>query len=77
MQNGKVKFPSPLDYRKVLMLLLVSLALSLIVTIKDPFRIIEYRQGDIAERNIKSPVDLYLPDKDLTVKKRRNYCQRR
>ncbi|HBA55432.1 HD family phosphohydrolase [Syntrophorhabdus aromaticivorans] len=69
MQNGKVKFPSPLDYRKVLMLLLVSLALSLIVTIKDPFRIIEYRQGDIAERNIKSPVDLYLPDKDLTVKK--------
>ncbi|OPY83971.1 MAG: hypothetical protein A4E65_00419 [Syntrophorhabdus sp. PtaU1.Bin153] len=70
MQNGKAKTPSHhLDHRKLLILLLVSLALSLVVTIRDPFRVREYRLGDIAERNIKSRVDLYLPDKDLTIKK--------
>lgn len=69
MQNGKAKPPSRLNYRRLLILLLLSLTLSLIVNIKDPFQLSEYHYGDIARNNIKSPSDLYLPDKDMTMKK--------
>jgi len=69
MQNGKAKPPSYLYYRKLLVFLLLSLLLSIIVSTKDPFQLSEYRYGDIARKNIKSPVDIYLPDKDITMKK--------
>ncbi len=69
MQNGKAKPPSYLNYRRLLVLLLLSLLLSLIVSIKDPFKLSEYQYGDIARKNIKSPSDIYLPDKDITMKK--------
>jgi hypothetical protein len=69
MQNGKAKPPSYLNYRRLLILLLLSLLLSLIVSTKDPFKLSAYQYGDIARKNIKSPVDIYLPDKDMTMKK--------
>lgn len=69
MQNGKGKPPSSFNYRRLLILVLLSLVLSLIANIKDPFQITEYHYGDIARNNIKSPSDLYLPDRDMTMKK--------
>ena len=44
MQNGKAKPPSYLNYRRLLVLLLLSLLLSLIVSIKDPFKLSEYQR---------------------------------
>jgi hypothetical protein len=69
MQNGKAKPPSYLTYRRLLVLLVLSFLLSLIVSIKDPFNLSEYQYGDVARKNIKSPADIYLPDKDITMKK--------
>lgn len=69
MQNGKAKPPSYLNYRRLLILLLFSLLLSFIINIKDPFKLTEYQYGDIANKNIKSPEDIYLPNKDITMKK--------
>ena len=70
MQNGKPKPPLRFDYRKPVILLFLSLALALIVsTDKDPFQPTAYHYGDIARHNIKSPSDIYLPDRDMTMKK--------
>jgi putative nucleotidyltransferase with HDIG domain len=69
MQNGKAKPPSYLNYRRLLVFLILSLLLSLIISIKDPFQLSEYQYGDIARKNIKSPEDIYLPNKDVTMKK--------
>jgi len=69
MQNGKAKPPSYLNYRRLLILLLLSLLLSIIASVQDPFKLSEYQYGDIARKNIKSPEDIYLPNKDITMKK--------
>lgn len=69
MQNGKAKPPSYLNYRRLLILLIFSLLLSFIINIKDPFKLTEYQYGDIAKKNIKSPEDIYLTNKDITMKK--------
>ena len=69
MQNGKAKPPSYLNYRRLLILLLLSFLLSLVASVKDPFKLSEYQYGDIARKNIKSPEDIYLPNKDITMKK--------
>jgi len=69
MQSEKAKPPSYLNYRRLLVILLLSLLLALICSTKDPFKFSEYHYGDIARKNIKSPVDIYLPDKDITMKK--------
>lgn len=69
MQSEKAKPPSYLNYRRLLVILFLSLLLSLICSTKDPFKLSEYQYGDIARKNIKSPVDIYLPDRDITMKK--------
>lgn len=69
MQNGKAKPPSYLNYRRLLVLLSLSFILSLVISIKDPFKLSEHQYGDVARKNIKSPMDIYLPDKNITLKK--------
>ena len=69
MQNGKDKPPSHLKYRKLIVLLLLSIILSLIINIRHSYRLTEYQYGDIAKENIKSPVDIYIPKMDITLKK--------
>ena len=52
-----------------MILFLFSLALSSIIHIESPQFIIEYKLGDIAERNIKAPVDFIVQGTDVAVKK--------
>lgn len=69
MQNGKDKPPSYFKYKQFLMLLLLSAALSIVININNPYGIIQYQYGDIARENIKSPVDTYIPQMDIALKK--------
>jgi putative nucleotidyltransferase with HDIG domain len=69
MQNGKDKPPSYFHYRKFLILSALSLLLSCIINIQQPYTPGEYQLGDIARENIKSPADLFAPRSDVTVKK--------
>jgi cyclic-di-AMP phosphodiesterase PgpH len=69
MQNGKDKPPSYQKYRKLLILLLLSVILSIVINVNQPYQLTEYHLGDIARENIKSPVDTYIPKLDLTLKK--------
>ncbi|MCX5808885.1 MAG: HDIG domain-containing protein [Proteobacteria bacterium] len=70
MQNGKDKPPSYQDYSKVFILIILSLVLSFVISINIPPQgVPEYRYGDIARENIKSPVDIYIPNMDVTLKK--------
>lgn len=69
MLSEKAKPPSYLNYRRLLVIFFLSLLLSIVCSTKDPFKLSEYQYGDIAKKNIKSPADVYLPDKDTTLKK--------
>lgn len=69
MQNGRDKPPSYFYYRKFLILFALSLLLSFIINIQQPYTPEEYQLGDIARENIKSSADLYAPRSDITVKK--------
>ena len=69
MQNGKDKPPSHIDYRKLVILLLLALALSTIISIGNSYFNEEYQPGDIARENIKSPADLTVPETDITIKR--------
>ncbi len=73
MQNGKDKPkdkpPSYIRYGKLLVLLGLAVALALIVSIKNPFFIVEYQLGDIARENLRAPVDYTLPGTETSVKK--------
>ena len=69
MQNGKDKPPSHINYGKLIVLFCLAIALSLIVSIKNPFFTAEYQLGDIARENLKAPVDFRVPGDDTTVKK--------
>ncbi|OPY78670.1 MAG: hypothetical protein A4E64_00749 [Syntrophorhabdus sp. PtaU1.Bin058] len=69
MQNGKDKPPSYFYYRKFLILFALSLLLSCIINIQQPYTPGEYQLGDVARENIKSPADLYAPRGDIIIKK--------
>jgi cyclic-di-AMP phosphodiesterase PgpH len=69
MSNGKDKPPSRIDYQKLVILLLLALALSTVISIGDSHFNEEYRAGDIARENVKSPADLTVPESDITIKK--------
>ncbi len=69
MQNGKDKPPSYLQYNRFFILLLLSLILSLIISVKSTSRLTEYQLGDIAKENIKVPADIYVPKMEITLKK--------
>jgi len=69
MQNGKDKPPSYRDYRNPLVLVILSLMVSLVVSININQDMPEYRYGDIANQNIKSPTDIDMPDINVMLKK--------
>ncbi len=71
MPNGKDKPPSYQHYKRLVILLTLSLSLAFTVTINvvDSLRPLEYQSGDIARENIRAPRDTYIPKMDLTVKK--------
>jgi cyclic-di-AMP phosphodiesterase PgpH len=69
MQNGKDKPPSYIRYGKLLILLSLAVALALLVSIKNPFFMVEYQAGDIARENLKAPVDFTVSGTDITVKR--------
>ena len=69
MQNGKDKPPSYLNYGKLLVLFCLAVALSLVISIKNPFFTAEYQFGEITRETIKAPVDFSVPGTDTTVKK--------
>ncbi len=69
MQNGKDKPPSYVRYGKLLILLSLAVALALLVSVKNPFFMVEYQLGDIARENLKAPIDFTVPGTDITVKR--------
>jgi len=69
MQNGKDKPPSYFYYRKFLILFVLSLLLSCIINIQQPYTPGEYQLGDVARENVRSPADLYAPRGDIAIKK--------
>jgi len=69
MQNGKDKPPSYIRYGKLLILLGLAVALALLVSVKNPFFIVEYQLGDIARENLRAPIDFTVPGTDVTVKR--------
>ena len=69
MQNGKDKPPSYFYYRKFLILFALSLLLSCIINIQQPYTPGEYQLGDVARENVRSPADLYTPRGDIAIKK--------
>ncbi len=69
MPNAKDKPPSRIDYRKLVILLLLALALSTIISIGNSNFNEEYQPGDIARENVKSPADISVPESDITIKK--------
>ncbi|MBA4391221.1 MAG: hypothetical protein C0399_09805 [Syntrophus sp. (in: bacteria)] len=69
MPTGKDKPPSHINYRKLIILFLFSLCLSLIVSIRAADFHTAYQYGDIARENIKSPTDVSVPKSDMTIKR--------
>lgn len=71
MQNGKDKPPSYIRYGKLLILLSLAVALALLVSIKNPFFMVEYKADDIARETVKAPLDFTVSGTDITVKRER------
>lgn len=69
MQNGKDKPPSHSSHVVILILLLLSLVVAASATIKPPSPYGGYKEGDTARENIKSPSDIYLPERGISLKK--------
>jgi cyclic-di-AMP phosphodiesterase PgpH len=69
VSNGKDKPPSFFNYPRLAVFLLLSVLLSCVISIKNPFFLTEYELGEVARANIKSPADVYVPEKDITIKK--------
>ena len=68
-KDKKDKPPSQLIWRKLAALLLFAFVLTLVIHIEYPFLTADYRFGDIARENIKSPVDITVPATGALVKK--------
>jgi putative nucleotidyltransferase with HDIG domain len=66
-----LKFSLDQNTQRNLLLLLVSLLIAFIVIPKGNFIPGFYQPGDIAQRNVKAPRDLLVPDEVLTEKKQR------
>jgi cyclic-di-AMP phosphodiesterase PgpH len=71
MPNGKDNSPSVLQYRKLLVILFLALALSFVVTLDfgRSLRQTHYQYGDIARDSVRAPSDTYVPKLDITIKK--------
>ncbi len=69
VKDKKDKPPSYPDWKRVLILLLFALSLTLIIHVTYPFVITEYQDGDIARENVKSPQQFRVPGTDTVIKK--------
>ncbi len=69
MQTGKDKPPSHFNLHRLTVFLLFALALSIVVSIGDYHFVREYRIGDIARNDIKSPRDIALPETGIEMKR--------
>jgi cyclic-di-AMP phosphodiesterase PgpH len=69
MQNGKDKPPSYPDLRRLLILFLFALTLSLTISVQDPFWSDDYSLGDVAPSTVRANQDVYVPDADVTIKR--------
>jgi len=68
-QNGKDKPPSRILLRKFLTFLIFSFVVSLLSIVEVPKSVPEYREGDIALKNVKAKQDTYVPEMGITLKK--------
>lgn len=68
-QNGNDKPPSRILIKKLLIFLIFSFLASLIGISEEPRFIPDYREGDIAQRNIKAKEEVYVPEIGITLKK--------
>jgi cyclic-di-AMP phosphodiesterase PgpH len=69
MPNGKERPPSRLNARRLLILFLFALSLTVFAGLKSPFWPTKYQYGDIATRSVKSPVNLPVPSSYRVIKK--------
>jgi putative nucleotidyltransferase with HDIG domain len=69
MASGKDKPSSLLDYRRLIVLLLLSFLVSLVISIKNPSFLSEYEVGEIARTNIRAPSDINIPERNMAIKK--------
>jgi putative nucleotidyltransferase with HDIG domain len=69
MQNEKDKPPSFFNHRELIIFLVLALALSSIITFRNDPWTEEYHVGDIARENIRASADLFVPQRDITIKK--------
>ncbi len=69
MQNGNGKPPSHGTLKRYIIFFILSILLAVTISIRYPFYPKDYQLGDIARSNIKSPVDLFIPSTDSTIKK--------
>ncbi len=65
----RINLPRTCATGSSLILLGLAVALALLVSIKNPFFIVEYQLGDIARENLRAPIDFTVPGTDITVKK--------
>ncbi|MBP8626125.1 MAG: HDIG domain-containing protein [Syntrophorhabdales bacterium] len=69
MLNGNDKPPSYYSIRTLAIFFILSLVLTIIVTYRLQGGIPDYRPGDIARSNIKSPYETPVPSLGITIKK--------
>jgi cyclic-di-AMP phosphodiesterase PgpH len=69
MQNGKDKPSSHPDLRRLLILFLFALTLSLAISVQNPFWFDEYGLGDVVRSTVRATQDVYAPEADVTIKK--------
>ncbi|MCS7281105.1 MAG: HDIG domain-containing protein [Desulfobacterota bacterium] len=68
-QNGKDRPPSSVLIKKILIFFVFSLFAALLFTAEIPLSVPEYKEGDIAKKNIKAKQETYVPELSLTLKK--------
>ena len=69
LKDKKDKPPSRPDWKGLLVLFLLALALTLIIHVRYPSMVATYHVGDIAKENIKSPKELHIPETGAMIKK--------
>lgn len=68
-QNGNDKPPSYIFLKKLLILLIFSLLCAALFVAHVPRPIPDYKEGDIAKKNIKAKEETYVPEIGITLKK--------
>lgn len=69
MPAGKDKPPSHINYRRLFIIFLLALSLSAIIEIRPVDFRKPYKDGDIAQENIRSPRDVVVPGTNTNIKR--------